>query len=54
LSASPGLDVTIAAVDPRPLVAAAVGLGQVSAVLAGERPEAAGHGPKIHVDPLLG
>jgi threonine dehydrogenase-like Zn-dependent dehydrogenase len=59
LSASPGLEGTIAAyasgaVDPRPLVAATVGLEQVGAVLAGERPEAAGPGPKIHVDPLLG
>jgi threonine dehydrogenase-like Zn-dependent dehydrogenase len=58
LSGSPGLDATIAAyasgaVDPRPLVAATVGLEQVGAVLAGERPEAAGPGPKIHVDPLL-
>jgi hypothetical protein len=58
LSGSPGLDATIAAyasgaVDPRPLVAATVGLEQVSAVLAGERPEATGPGPKIHVDPLL-
>ena len=58
LSASPGLDATITAyasgvVDPRPLVAATVSLEQVSAVLAGERPEAAGPGPKIHVDPLL-
>ena len=58
LSGSPGLSATIAAyaggaVDPRPLVAATVGLEQVSAVLAGERPEAAGPGPKIHVDPLL-
>jgi threonine dehydrogenase-like Zn-dependent dehydrogenase len=58
LSASPGLDATIAAyasgvVDPRPLVAATVSLEQVSPVLAGERPEAAGPGPKIHVDPLL-
>jgi threonine dehydrogenase-like Zn-dependent dehydrogenase len=58
LSGSPGLDTTIAAyasgaVDPRPLVAATVGLEQVGAVLAGERPEAAGPGPKIHVDPLL-
>jgi threonine dehydrogenase-like Zn-dependent dehydrogenase len=54
LSASPGLDATIAAyasgeVDPRPLVAATVGLGQVGAVLGGERP--GGGGPKIHVDP---
>lgn len=52
LSASPGLAETIAAygsgaVDPRPLVAATVGLGQVGAVLAGEF----GAGPKIHVDP---
>jgi threonine dehydrogenase-like Zn-dependent dehydrogenase len=58
LSGSTGLDATIAAyasgaVDPRPLVAATVGLEQVGAVLAGERPEAASPGPKIHVDPLL-
>jgi threonine dehydrogenase-like Zn-dependent dehydrogenase len=58
LSASPGLDATITAyasgvVDPRPLVAATVSLEQVGAVLAGERPETAGPGPKIHVDPLL-
>ena len=58
LSASPGLDDTIAAfasgsVDPRPLVAATVGLDQVGAVLAGERPDDAGPGPKIHVDPRL-
>jgi 2-desacetyl-2-hydroxyethyl bacteriochlorophyllide A dehydrogenase len=59
LSASPGLADTIAAyatgeVDPRPLVAATVGLEQVAAVLAGARPEGAGPGPKIHVDPRLG
>jgi threonine dehydrogenase-like Zn-dependent dehydrogenase len=58
LSASPGLAETIAAyasgaVDPRPLVAATVGLDAVGAVLAGERPEGAGPGPKIHVDPHL-
>ncbi len=58
LSASPGLDRTIAAyadgvVDPRPLVAATVGLDQVGAVLAGERPVGAGPGPKVHVDPRL-
>lgn len=58
LSASPGLEATIAAyasgsVDPRPLVAATVGLDQVDAVLAGERPHHAGAGPKIHVDPRL-
>jgi threonine dehydrogenase-like Zn-dependent dehydrogenase len=58
LSASPGLDATIeayasGAVDPRPLVAATVGLEQVAAVLAGERPAGAGRGPKIHVDPRI-
>jgi 2-desacetyl-2-hydroxyethyl bacteriochlorophyllide A dehydrogenase len=59
LSASPGLDATIAAyaartVDPRALVAATVGLDRVGSVLAGERPEGAGPGPKIHVDPRAG
>jgi threonine dehydrogenase-like Zn-dependent dehydrogenase len=54
LSASPGLDATIAAyasgaVDPRPLVAATVGLDEVGAVLAGTR--TAGAAPKTHVDP---
>jgi len=54
LSASPGLAPTIAAyaggaVDPRPLVAATVGLQDVAAVLGGQRP--AGAGPKTHVDP---
>jgi threonine dehydrogenase-like Zn-dependent dehydrogenase len=54
LSASPGLGGTIAAyasgaVDPRPIVAATVGLDAVAGVLAGERPEGAGPGPKIHV-----
>ena len=58
LSASPGLDATIRSyaggdVDPRPLVAATVGLDQVGAVLAGGRPEGAGPGPKIHIDPRL-
>ncbi|OQO95111.1 alcohol dehydrogenase [Saccharomonospora piscinae] len=56
LSASPELRDTVAAyagglVDPRPLVAATVGLGEIGAVLAGRRPEGAGRGPKIHVDP---
>ena len=56
LSASPGVDATIQAyatraVDPRPLVAATVGLQQVGAVLAGERPEGPGPGPKM-VHPL--
>jgi len=59
LSASPGLAPTVAAyasgeVDPRPLVAATVGLDGVAAVLTGERPAGAGPGPKIHVDPRLG
>jgi threonine dehydrogenase-like Zn-dependent dehydrogenase len=59
LSASPALDDTIAAyasgaVDPRPLVAATVGLDQVGPVLAGRRPAGAGGGPKVHVDPRLG
>lgn len=58
LSASPGLDATIRAyaegsVDPRPLIAATVGLDQVGAILAGKRPAGAGPGPKIHVDPRL-
>jgi 2-desacetyl-2-hydroxyethyl bacteriochlorophyllide A dehydrogenase len=38
-------------VDPRPLVAATVGLGEVGEVLRGSRPIGAGRGPKIHVDP---
>jgi len=58
LSASPGLAATIEAyasgsVDPRPLVAATVGLDEVGPVLAGHRPAGAGAGPKIHVDPRL-
>ncbi|MDQ1546864.1 MAG: hypothetical protein QOH69_1768 [Actinomycetota bacterium] len=58
LSASPGLAGTIelyasGAVDPRPLVAATVGLDGVGAILAGERPEGAGNGPKMHIDPRL-
>ena len=56
LSASPALDDTIAmfasgAVDPRPLIAATVGLERTGDVLAGWRPADAGPGPKIHVDP---
>jgi len=58
LSASPGLQETIdlyasGAVDPRPLVAATVGLDEVGDVLAGARPTGAGDGPKIHVDPRV-
>ncbi|MGN9908849.1 zinc-dependent alcohol dehydrogenase [Phytohabitans sp. LJ34] len=37
------------AVDPRPLVAATVGLAGAAEVLAGRRP--GGPGPKVHVDP---
>ena len=55
LSASPGLDGTIeqyaAGLDPRPLVAATVGLDRTADVLAGWRPGNAGPGPKIHIDP---
>ena len=56
LSGSPVLEETIrryadGSVDPRPLVAATVGLDAVGAVLAGERPAGATAGPKIHVDP---
>jgi threonine dehydrogenase-like Zn-dependent dehydrogenase len=56
LGGSPGLAATIAlyadgSVDPRPLVAATVGLDEVGRVLGGERPVEAGLGPKIHVDP---
>ncbi|GAA4416440.1 alcohol dehydrogenase catalytic domain-containing protein [Georgenia halophila] len=58
LSASGGLAGTVelyasGRVDPRPLVAATVGLERVGDVLAGERPPTAGPGPKIHVDPRL-
>ncbi len=56
LSGSPGLVSTIehyasGSVDPRPLVAATVGLEEVGEVLSGWRPPGAGPGPKIHVDP---
>jgi threonine dehydrogenase-like Zn-dependent dehydrogenase len=56
LSASPGLEDTIAAyatcaVDPRPLVAATVGLDQAGSVLAGK--PVTGPGPKVHIDPRL-
>jgi threonine dehydrogenase-like Zn-dependent dehydrogenase len=40
-------------VDPRPLVAATVGLDRVGEVLAGGRPVGAGPGPKFQVDPRL-
>lgn len=56
LSASGGLEGTIALygsgqVDPRPLVAATVGLDDVADVLAGHRDAGWGPGPKVHVDP---
>ncbi|MEO5535363.1 MAG: alcohol dehydrogenase catalytic domain-containing protein [Pseudolysinimonas sp.] len=54
LSASPGLSATIDAyargdVDPRPLIAATVTLDDLAPVLAGERPDGAGPGPKFHI-----
>lgn len=56
LSASPALASTIdlyarGAVDPRPLVAATVGLRDVADVLAGSFRLSSGPGPKFHVDP---
>jgi threonine dehydrogenase-like Zn-dependent dehydrogenase len=56
LSASPGLAGAIehyatGLVDPEPLVAATVGLGDAGEILAGRRPPGCGRGPKIHVDP---
>jgi threonine dehydrogenase-like Zn-dependent dehydrogenase len=58
LSASGGFAGTVelyasGAVDPRPLIAATVGLSEVAAALAGVRPPGWGAGPKIHVDPRL-
>jgi threonine dehydrogenase-like Zn-dependent dehydrogenase len=58
LSASPALEETIDAfasgvVDPRPIVAATVPLERVGDVLSGWRPDDAGPGPKIHIDPRL-
>ncbi len=56
LSASGGLAETISlyadgAVDPRPVVAATVGLDEVAGVLAGHRQPGWGDAPKLHVDP---
>jgi threonine dehydrogenase-like Zn-dependent dehydrogenase len=56
LSASGGFAGTVelfaaGLVDPRPLIAATVGLDDVGAVLAGERHPSWGPGPKIHVVP---
>ena len=55
LSASGGLAGAIeayasGAVDPRPLVASTIGLGDLADVLAGTRPADAGPGPKTHID----
>ncbi|MGN9845440.1 zinc-dependent alcohol dehydrogenase [Nonomuraea sp. H19] len=56
LGGSAGLAGAVAAyadgsVDARPLVAATVGLADTADVLAGHRPDGAGPGPKIHIDP---
>jgi 2-desacetyl-2-hydroxyethyl bacteriochlorophyllide A dehydrogenase len=56
LSGSPGMAATVeqyasGAVDPRPLVAATIGLNEVPALFAGNRPAGAGPGPKVHIDP---
>ncbi|GAA1629987.1 zinc-dependent alcohol dehydrogenase [Actinoplanes couchii] len=58
LGASAGLAPAIAAfasgsVDPRPLVAATVGLSEAAGVLAGHRPASASRGPKILIDPTI-
>ena len=59
LSASGGLAQTIEAyasgtVDPRPLVAATVGLDAAVAVLSGARDPSWGLAPKVHIDPRKG
>jgi hypothetical protein len=58
LSASPGLKGTIdfysrGEIDPRPIVAATVGLSKTSDVLSGKKIDGAGIGPKIHIDPRI-
>jgi threonine dehydrogenase-like Zn-dependent dehydrogenase len=58
LGASAGLAPVIelyssGAVDPRPLLAATIGLDDLPIVLAGARRDEWGRGPKIHVDPRL-
>ena len=57
LSASPGLtgaiDQYAHGLDPRPVVAATVGLAATADVLAGWRPALAGPGPKVHIDPRI-
>lgn len=56
LSASGGLAGTIelyaaGTVDPRPLVAATIGLDEAAGALAGRRRAGWGHAPKLHIDP---
>jgi threonine dehydrogenase-like Zn-dependent dehydrogenase len=56
LSGSPGIASVVehyasGAVDPRPLVATTIGLDEVPALFAGNRPAGAGPGPKVQVDP---
>lgn len=56
LSASGGLSGTVdlyasGAVDPRPLVAATVGLDEAAGILAGHRRPEWGRAPKLHIDP---
>jgi threonine dehydrogenase-like Zn-dependent dehydrogenase len=41
------------AVDPRPLIAATVGLEGATTLLSGKKPAGAGPGPKLHVDPRV-
>jgi threonine dehydrogenase-like Zn-dependent dehydrogenase len=58
LGGSLGLEGTIAAyasgaVDPRPLIAATVGLGAVATVLAGDAPRSVAGAPKFLVDPRM-
>ncbi|GGN76479.1 alcohol dehydrogenase [Actinoplanes lobatus] len=58
LGASAGLANAVAAfasgaIDPRPLVAATVGLEEAAAVLSGSRPVGAGPGPKIQINPQI-
>jgi hypothetical protein len=58
LSASPGLKGAIdlysrGEIDPRPIVAATVGLSKCSDVLSGKKIDGAGIGPKIQIDPRI-
>ena len=58
LSASPGLKGAIdfysrGEIDPRPIVAATVGLSKCSDVLSGKKIAGAGVGPKIQIDPRI-